>query len=132
MTHEPPGVVIWRRSTQIKKEDTMATTDGEINVSTNAQAAIKTAIDALTPHKAEPRVAGLLGKLEGIASPEDFGDGEEQVVGAMLKMDALRKSEETLPEIRKHADDAFRALQLEHLGASNPRAAAAYEAARAA
>jgi len=138
-------VVIWKRahtSHNQKEGDDMATNDGEINVSNGAQAAIQNAIDALTPHKAEPRVAALLGKLEGIAKPEgklegiakpeDFGEGEEAIAKAMIVTDRLRKSEDVLPVTREHADAAHRALQLEHLGASNPRAAAAYEKARAA
>jgi hypothetical protein len=82
--------------------------------------------------KTNPHAAATYELAHPTSNNERGRGNESKVVKAMLKMDALRKSEDALPAIREHADREWRALALEHLGASNPPAAAEHEAARAA
>jgi hypothetical protein len=105
----------------------MATTnDGELQVSSGAQAAIGRAVDVLRPYRNEPRVDGLLGKLEAIQSPDDFGDGDE-LAKAMVACDRIAKSEDLSPELRERGRKAGMACQLEYLAKSNPMASQAWE-----
>jgi hypothetical protein len=104
--------------------------DGTIDVSTGAQGAIKSAMDALQPYSSEPRVAGLLSKLNAIANPEDIrGEDETQLAKSIADCEKIAKSEDASPHLRERAENVGHELQRAYLRKVSPAGSETWEAA---
>ena len=108
----------------------MAASDGTIDVSTGAQAAIKSAMDGLQAYKGEPRVAALISKLATIADPEgDAGVDEQQLSKSLEDVVKLEKSEDVSESVRKRAGEARLDLERAYLARMSPTGSARWEEA---
>jgi hypothetical protein len=116
----------------IQKEDRMATTtisDGELDVSSGAQAGIQRARDVLAPYADEPRVAALLSKLNAVGDPVEAGEDEDgdDAEGRLTKCLTGLRSTLSKADIAGPTRDALRKSQYEIerelLAVHNPRAA---------
>jgi hypothetical protein len=124
-----------------KEDNDMAATtnDENLNVSAGAQAAIARAQECLRPYADESQIAALLNKLDSIARPLRGGVGDQDAEGGKDRLtEALLGVREELAKAdlpsttRERLQKAQREAELELLAQSNPRAAAEYEAIRAA
>lgn len=94
----------------------MATTNGELNVSSGARSALRRAMSVLEGYGAEdPRIAALIEKLGAIESPEDIDGAGAELAKTMIVCDRIQKSETSSDELRKMAADASFELQRAHL-----------------
>jgi hypothetical protein len=130
---QPRRFILYKADTSTEKDGVAqmartTTNDGDLNVSSDAQAAIHGAVALLAPHSiSEPRIAALCNKLTSIAAP--VGQGDEAVSKSLRSLAELRKTEGLPDSTRQRVDKSSRSLQLEVLRKQNPRAAVDYEIA---
>jgi hypothetical protein len=92
----------------------MATTNGELNVSSGARSALRRAMSVLEGYGSEdPRIADLIAKLGAVESTEDSDGAGAELAKTYEVCQRLAKSESA--EVRKMAEDASFELQRSHL-----------------
>jgi hypothetical protein len=104
----------------------MSISDGNIDVSPGARAALARCVELLRPYADEPRIAALRSKLASIRSPED-AVADELTKVELAKADAIREHGPFSATDRERNRAATRDAQLQYLRQNSPAAAEIWE-----